>query len=95
MRGMPSCRQVARALSTGELEGSPLSRRLAVRLHLLLCQHCRRYARQIRAIGTAARQVMGGQEGERESLERLRRALLDRATPPKGDGAGGPPTALL
>lgn len=34
------------------VDGSPLTwrERLAMRLHLLICHHCRRYVRQLRAL---------------------------------------------
>ncbi|MEH6706441.1 MAG: zf-HC2 domain-containing protein [Alloalcanivorax venustensis] len=34
------------------VDGTPLSRRerLALNLHLLICRHCRRYLRQLRAL---------------------------------------------
>ncbi|MCG8391571.1 MAG: zf-HC2 domain-containing protein [Pseudomonadales bacterium] len=34
------------------VDGSPLTRRerFALRLHLLICHHCRRYVRQLRAL---------------------------------------------
>ncbi len=82
MMGMPRCRDVTRAIAGGALEEAPLRRRLGVRLHLLLCRHCRRYARQIRAIGLAARDVLASPSGEHESLARLRAALLGRLEPP-------------
>jgi predicted anti-sigma-YlaC factor YlaD len=84
MMGMPSCREVARAVASGELEEAAPLRRVAVRLHLLMCRHCRRYSRQIRALGLAAREALARPSGERESLERLRRALLGRLEPPGG-----------
>ena len=36
------------------VDGAPLSKRerFALRLHLLICHHCRRYVRQLRALVT-------------------------------------------
>jgi hypothetical protein len=82
MMGMPSCREVARRISTGELEEALPMGRLGVRLHLLMCRHCRRYAGQLRAIGRVARELLARPTGEEASLERLRRALRDRLKPP-------------
>jgi hypothetical protein len=78
MMGMPSCREVARAIGGDELEDASTRRRLGVRLHLLMCSHCRRYARQLRAIGRAAREVLGRPAGEEASLEKLRPSILAR-----------------
>ena len=78
MMGMPHCREVARAIAADQLVDATLRRRAAVRLHLLLCRHCRRYARQIRAIGVAARDVFSRPADEQDRLARLRRVLLAR-----------------
>jgi len=85
MMGMPSCREVTRTIADGSLEEASALRRLGVRMHLLLCRHCWRYARQIRAIGMAAREMLGRPSDEEESLERVRRALLESLEPPEGD----------
>lgn len=84
MMGIPSCREVTGAIASDSLIEAPAHRRLGVRIHLLLCRHCRRYARQMRAIGQAAREVLAHPNGERESLERLRRKLLGGPEPPEG-----------
>jgi hypothetical protein len=78
MMGMPQCREVARAIAADQLVDAPFRRRAAVRLHLLLCSHCRRYAGQIRAIGVAARDVFSRPAGQQARLARLRRVLLAR-----------------
>jgi hypothetical protein len=85
MMGMPTCREVAHAVAGDELEEGSARRRLGVRLHLMMCRHCRRYARQIRAIGRAARDVLAPPAGERERLLRLERALLALVEPPADD----------
>lgn len=47
MMGLPNCREVSLLLS-GEHDQSTRPRRgLAVRIHLLMCSACRRYARQL------------------------------------------------
>ena len=40
MMGMPSCREVTRAIAGGSLEEALLRQRLGVWLHLLLCCYC-------------------------------------------------------
>lgn len=86
MMGMPSCREISRAVASDALEGAPMRRRLGVRMHLLMCRHCRRYARQIRALGRAAREVLAQPSEEAASLERLRHTLLERLETPPGSG---------
>ena len=84
MMGMPSCREVTEAVASGRLEGAPVRRRLALWMHLLVCSPCRRYERQIRALGRAARDLFGEQPAEDEVLERLRQHLRDRIEPRDG-----------
>lgn len=47
--GLPSCREVAVRLSReqDDRSASPDRRSVALRAHLLLCRHCRRYAHQL------------------------------------------------
>jgi hypothetical protein len=78
---MMTCQEVAHAIASDALMDAPLRRRLAVRMHLMLCRRCHRYARQIRAIGTGARQLFGGVEEPPETIERLRTAILRRQDP--------------
>jgi hypothetical protein len=52
---MFSCKKVARVLSSGELEGSGPWSRMSIKLHLMMCRHCTRFALQIRLIGNALR----------------------------------------
>ena len=75
---MMTCQQVAYAVASDALADAPLRRRLAVRMHLMLCKRCRRYSLQIRAIGAGARALFGDEESS-ETTERLRAAILKRA----------------
>ena len=60
MSWIPSCSDVARAVSDGSYEESPAPRRVMLRLHMAVCWFCRRYAAQIRWIDRAARATWGG-----------------------------------
>lgn len=51
---MIRCKAVATLLSTDQLERQPVWRRLAVRFHLMMCRHCRRFARQMALLKRAA-----------------------------------------
>ena len=95
---MMSCREVTRIVASDQLAEAPRARRLGVRLHHLMCRHCRRYASQLRALGKAARSIWGPGSPDPDSLPRLERVLLDEihtrrdapASPgPSGDGSGG------
>ncbi len=43
------------------VDGTPLSfrQRWALRLHLMMCHHCRRYVRQLRMLVKSLRQIDG------------------------------------
>lgn len=92
MMGMPTCRDLAWMIASGALAEAPLHRRLGARLHLMMCRRCMRYERQMRTLGSAARELLGRPPGEHESLERLRDELLGRIDPQEADGAPEPPT---
>lgn len=80
---MPTCKEVTRLLASGELEAAGLTRRILVRLHLLMCNDCGRYARELRGLGKVAREAFR-QPLDAERLAALERAILERA-PTKGD----------
>ncbi len=51
---MIRCKEVATLLSTDQLAFQPVWRRVAVRVHLMMCRHCRRFARQMALLTKAA-----------------------------------------
>ncbi len=71
-----TCKDVAEAIGRDEWRAAPRWRRLALRLHLLMCSPCRRYAAQIRAIGTAVRSLFRKQAEDMKILERLQETIL-------------------
>lgn len=72
---MPTCKQIANDIASDALSTASWNRRASVRLHLLLCRHCRRYARQMRAIGSAVRTVFGHHEDDADARERLEKII--------------------
>ena len=52
---MMTCHDVSTLVATGGLMEAPLIRRLSVRMHLAMCDHCRTFRRQIEVIARAAR----------------------------------------
>ncbi len=84
---MLTCKDVATAIGRDEWRAAPRWRRLALRLHLLMCPHCRRYAAQIRAIGRAARGLIRAQGENPKTLERIKNTILRHAeiTPHPGE----------
>jgi anti-sigma factor ChrR (cupin superfamily) len=52
--------------------------RAGLRVHLMMCRHCRAYARQIRALGVLVRRLCIEQEPDQTDLRRLETGILDR-----------------
>ncbi len=75
---MLNCTEIARLLASDGLEGASLSERARVRLHHLMCRHCREYAAQLKAVGAAGRQMWGNCTEEHEVLQDLERSILQR-----------------
>ena len=75
---MLTCKEAATAIGQDDVRTVRWWRCLALRFHLLMCQDCRRYAAQIRAIGAAARHLFREHGEDPHLLERLREAILRR-----------------
>ena len=73
-----SCRELANLIATDELAGAGWGRWMGVRMHLLMCRHCRRYARQMSALGVYARKHWGSEPLDPDALQRLERDILER-----------------
>lgn len=75
---MISCEKVARMVASDEYEAAGWMARLSVRMHLLLCAHCRQYVVQVQAIGRAARSLYSDRRdsGELIIIRRLENAIL-------------------
>ena len=75
---MLTCKEVSRIIASDELAEAGLRRRLAVRFHLWMCRHCRRYATQMRQLGDMVRGMFRGQPDDLETLARLRNQILEQ-----------------
>ena len=54
---MLSCKEVTRLVSQGEDRGLAIGERVALRLHLVICQGCRNVSRQLRFLRRALRRL--------------------------------------
>lgn len=81
---MLSCRDVTKLLSESMDTSLPIGKRIGVRIHLLICEFCARYERQLLLIRDTVRRLGGSEErpveasGEtlsEESKERIRNSL--------------------
>ncbi len=76
---MLCCQEVARRIASDEFEETNVWQRLWVRLHLLMCGHCRRYAVQVHSIGETARNLWGPHTEDPSTLKRLERDIIETA----------------
>ncbi len=61
---MMKCKEVATLLDMEQVAGESFWRRAGVRLHLMMCQHCRRFARQIRQLRAGAQSMRSAIDSE-------------------------------
>ena len=71
---MISCRNVARLLTSDELQSQTWWKRMEVRLHLAMCDFCSRLARQLAQLRAGARQI----RDQNEAVEGLEERLIDK-----------------
>ncbi|QBQ55277.1 zf-HC2 domain-containing protein [Nitrosococcus wardiae] len=67
---MLSCREVTEKASDYLENTPPYRQRLGIRLHLLLCHHCRRYLRQLRAVTIAFKKCLNPEFMRKLSISR-------------------------
>ena len=73
---MLTCKEVSTSISSDRLERSGWWHRLEVRMHLLICRYCRRYAAQIRTVNAATRGLLESTASDCESVEKLEGSIL-------------------
>ncbi|MEO8484358.1 MAG: hypothetical protein ABI634_19275 [Acidobacteriota bacterium] len=73
---MMTCKQVSTLLSHGDLASASWSRRLGVRLHLLMCDKCSAFKAGLEAMGTWGRAL--SRTAEQEAPKDLEARALRR-----------------
>lgn len=81
---MMSCSEITELVTAYLDRRMPLSQRMAFRMHMLMCPHCRRYLRQVRATValTGKLPTEPVPEEVREDLVRALLAIRDEADEP-------------
>ena len=74
---MLSCKEVTRRIATEESAAGSWRERFALRLHLAMCRHCRRYVRQMREIGRAVRHFVASAPVDPEIVRKLETGILE------------------
>lgn len=86
---MLTCREVTHLVASDTYAKAGMWQRLSIRMHQLMCRHCRHYAEQIRLIGDVARNLGDPQPEDPATLKRLSRSILEQLGG-NGDGARRP-----
>lgn len=76
---MLPCKEVTRLHASDEIRMAPLRTRLRVRMHLMLCRHCRRYVRELARIGAVARELIRSAADDPDRDEALIRRVLSES----------------
>ncbi len=84
---MLKCNEVSRLLASGEAEGLDRWKKLQLRMHLLMCNHCRRYAAQLKNLGRMARKVWGPGAEDRTLLRQLENDIVREGFPRSDQGS--------
>jgi hypothetical protein len=81
----PNCKQAVRLQSAALDRKLSFRERLGLRIHLVLCQWCRRYGKQIRFLQTATREHAGEEQvlPERTLSPEARERIKERLRPDK------------
>ncbi len=77
---MLRCSEIARIVASDEFRDAGWIRRLSLRMHLAMCRHCRRYARQINLLGAEARRSWTATDADESALQRIEETLRNRSS---------------
>lgn len=78
---MLTCKEFARLVASGELAELSFWLRLEARVHAWLCQHCRRYQKQIHSLGPAAERAWASSAADPAGTDALARRILEELVP--------------
>jgi hypothetical protein len=73
---MVRCSEVAQLISSDEHLAAGFWKKLQIRLHLAMCEHCSRYARQLRALAAAFRRT--AEESPASEVKTAKSQILER-----------------
>lgn len=73
---MFTCRDASHFVASDEIKSAGLWKRLSWWLHLIMCEHCRRYAAQIQALGVQARLKFSSDPPSQEEIDRLKASIF-------------------
>lgn len=73
---MLRCNEVTQLWASEAIHGASLRKRVALRIHLMMCRSCQRYVHELKAIGDAVRDMSRTDPEEHERMEALVRRVL-------------------
>ena len=76
---MLRCNEVTRLYASEALRSATWRKRIAVRLHLLMCRSCQRYVKELRLIGDEMRRSAEDSPEEAHRIESLVQRVLPRS----------------
>ena len=82
---MIDCKGVHQLVASGEEQELGFMKKMELKIHMMMCKHCRGYSDQIRAMGEAIRELCQDRPGDDELCNKLEKEVLD-STGPDGDG---------
>lgn len=81
---MLRCREVSRMVAADEVRSAGFARRTAVRIHLMMCNNCRRFAREVDLLGRVMRSLPPEDLGHGDETEAVERVMRRLQQPPSG-----------
>ena len=75
---MLKCKDVTALISSDELDDAGFFKRMEVRLHLLMCNHCNRYLSQIKSIGRGAKDNARDLEADSQQIKRMKKNIVNK-----------------
>lgn len=84
---MLDCRTVSHHVASNAIDELPIRTRIQLRLHLMMCVHCRRYERQMRALAKGLRRRMRGDAVGDAAQRDLVDRIVERFREPPGEDA--------
>jgi hypothetical protein len=77
---MLRCREVTRLHASDGVHHASWGKRIAVRLHLLMCRACQRYVQELHSIGEATRDAARDIPADPDRVEAIVQRVLEEGT---------------
>ena len=82
---MLKCKEVSALVSSDDLREASIMKKIEVRMHLLMCNHCARYFDQMKSVGRGVQDLAHQQEADAVQIERMEKNILDEVRDTKLD----------